>query len=324
MKKIKLFTKNDCYFVLYLLLVAALGILFAQHHDVAELTVHFMQYYVVAAVLLCGMFLWMRASRWIIILNILLVAYFLLPIVKLVPERDVARHEVYEDIAIAQYNVRYNNLRGANIAHWLVQQQTDVVVLQEMTPAIWAAMHELRDAYPYIFEAPQENPFGMVLLSRLPIVRVERKKTPDGWNHYVQAELRTLHHHLPIELVEIHTIPPMPDPYAKQRNEQMLHVATIIADAPSSHAKIVMGDLNCTPYSPWFDAMQQQSQLSNVMQGGNIAGTWPNFVPAWLRIPIDHMLVSRNIELLERRVQQDMGSDHLPIIYKLRVYATGV
>jgi endonuclease/exonuclease/phosphatase family metal-dependent hydrolase len=36
-----------------------------------------------------------------------------------------------------------------------------------------------------------------------------------------------------------------------------------------------------------------------------------------MRIPIDHMLVSCSIGVASRRIERDVGSDHLPVVVDL-------
>jgi len=71
---------------------------------------------------------------------------------------------------------------------------------------------------------------------------------------------------------------------------------------------IIMGDFNLTPWTPVFRRLP-----------GKRAGdprhiyTWDAERP-WLGIPIDHILVGSNIEVIEARVLAGIGSDHRPIM----------
>jgi endonuclease/exonuclease/phosphatase (EEP) superfamily protein YafD len=320
MNRWSLFLRKHLMGMMYGLIMLAILTSVAQLHQFADLSVHFMTHYALCALMLCVLFLLVRAPQRNIIVAALLTVLFTGRSAVLLLPREVVKNEVYEDVTILQYNVRYDNVRGAELAEWIVAQRPDVVVLQEVTPAILSQLKLVDLTYPYRFFAPEEHPFGMVFFSRLPLVQAQRTKTPDGWNHYTQLELQSLKHHIPIDMMELHTIPPMGSERTKERNEHMLHVAQMMADLPPSHAKIMVGDMNITPYSPWFADVEQRSTLNNIMRGVSIEGTWPSFLPSWMRIPIDHMLVSDQIEVLERRVEQDLGSDHMPVIIRLRVY----
>jgi endonuclease/exonuclease/phosphatase family metal-dependent hydrolase len=106
-----------------------------------------------------------------------------------------------------------------------------------------------------------------------------------------------------------------------QRNAELNEI-TVVINQQQESSKILVGDMNITPYSPWFWQLERNTRLNNAMQGKSVTGTWPSFIPAIFRIPIDQMLVSDNIEVIKRHVERSHDSDHLPVVTKLRIYAT--
>ena len=52
------------------------------------------------------------------------------------------------------------------------------------------------------------------------------------------------------------------------------------------------------------------------MQGFGVQPSWPT-KPLILRIPIDHILVSKNIVTARRWIGPETGSDHLPVFADL-------
>lgn len=103
-----------------------------------------------------------------------------------------------------------------------------------------------------------------------------------------------------------------------QRKQELEEISTIITQLPNEH-KILIGDLNTTPYSPYFHELQKNSGLKNAMQGLRIQGTWPSDVPFFLRIPLDHLLVSSKICVIKQAICPNLGSDHMPILSHLRL-----
>ena len=76
-----------------------------------------------------------------------------------------------------------------------------------------------------------------------------------------------------------------------------------------------MGDLNCTPFSPWFDRLLTRGLLRDSAVGLSLKPTWSSG-PWWL--PLDHILLGGKWEVRERRVYEDrLGSDHFPVMATL-------
>ena len=103
-----------------------------------------------------------------------------------------------------------------------------------------------------------------------------------------------------------------------QRKEELEELSNIIFNLPNEN-KILIGDLNTTPYSPYFSQLLKDSGLLNSMQGLRILGTWPADLPFFLRIPIDHLLVSKNIQVVKQEICPHVGSDHLPILTSISI-----
>ena len=81
---------------------------------------------------------------------------------------------------------------------------------------------------------------------------------------------------------------------------------------------LVVGDLNTTPWSPYFKDLLKLGALRNSMKGWGVQTTWPaTSYP--LRIPIDHALHSPGLVILNREIGPDVGSDHLPVILDVHV-----
>ena len=99
-------------------------------------------------------------------------------------------------------------------------------------------------------------------------------------------------------------------------------IGLAIADAVlGAGGSILIGDLNTTMWSPWFGRLCAKSGLSSVRRGFGVLPSWPAPLPAFLRIPIDHCLVSDDLVVTGCRLGSPAGSDHLPLIVDLAVAA---
>jgi len=83
--------------------------------------------------------------------------------------------------------------------------------------------------------------------------------------------------------------------------------------------RLITGDFNLTPWSPWFDKICQTSQTSDAATGFGVATTWQVFPTLIGGLKIDHTLVSDDIGVVDFRVGPDIGSDHRPTIIKFQI-----
>jgi endonuclease/exonuclease/phosphatase (EEP) superfamily protein YafD len=81
---------------------------------------------------------------------------------------------------------------------------------------------------------------------------------------------------------------------------------------------ILFGDLNVTPWSPYFADLLKHGGLKDTSQGRGLFGSWPSWLPG-LRIPLDHCLTSPAILVADKRLGPKVGSDHLPMMIDLIV-----
>jgi endonuclease/exonuclease/phosphatase (EEP) superfamily protein YafD len=79
---------------------------------------------------------------------------------------------------------------------------------------------------------------------------------------------------------------------------------------------VVAGDLNMSPWSPFFRRFMKKSGLKDSEDSFGFQPTWPTYQPI-LYLPLDHVLVSRDIAIVDRRIGAKVGSDHLPVVVDL-------
>jgi len=93
---------------------------------------------------------------------------------------------------------------------------------------------------------------------------------------------------------------------------------------------ILAGDLNMSMWSPYYRRLINKTGLHNTRKGFGILPSWripktykqiPNWLAFFLRIPIDHCLVSRGFEVRNTSIEIETGSDHLPLIVNLSMHS---
>ncbi|MEL6340871.1 MAG: endonuclease/exonuclease/phosphatase family protein [Myxococcota bacterium] len=116
-------------------------------------------------------------------------------------------------------------------------------------------------------------------------------------------------------LIATHPIPPIGPDETLARNAQLVELGKKAAE--SERPVLLVGDLNTTPFSPSFSDLLRHGGFRDSARGHGYAPTWPTFFLP-LSIPIDHALHSSNVEIVDRRVGPNIGSDHYPLVVTVR------
>ncbi|HEU0178738.1 MAG TPA: endonuclease/exonuclease/phosphatase family protein [Blastocatellia bacterium] len=83
---------------------------------------------------------------------------------------------------------------------------------------------------------------------------------------------------------------------------------------------ICVGDLNITPWSPYYHRFIERTELVNVRKGFGLFPSWPTFLFfKWLMLPLDHCLVNEDVRVANVKTREAIGSDHLPLIVELEL-----
>lgn len=113
-----------------------------------------------------------------------------------------------------------------------------------------------------------------------------------------------------------HPLPPGKLDYFAGRNE---HLKLMAADIATRKGRIVLiGDLNVTPWSPYYQDFVDETHLLNARKGFGLQPSWPTVLPP-LMIPIDQFLYSKGMNIRECHTGSRTGSDHLPLVVELSV-----
>lgn len=302
--------------VLTLAMVGVTGLTFvavaARMHWAFDLATHFRVYYVGAFVLLSGAFAigrqWKRAA---------LCALFLAWNVAPIAAGYVRRSEGSSGGPLVRCllaNVLTSNRSHNKLLELVRRENPDVILLLETDQSWLDAVADLRANYPHFREVARSDNFGIAFFSRLPIVLAEITELGDSGLPAIVARLKQAEQS--ITFIGLHTLPPVGARNSSIRNRQLAAAAELASGMSGPVA--LMGDLNITPWSPYFSDLLSRSVLKDSRDGFGIQPTWTARRRIF-RIPIDHVLVSREIEVEDRRVGPNIGSDHFPVIVDLAV-----
>lgn len=208
-------------------------------------------------------------------------------------------------------NVRAGNTDFDAVAQLIETEQPDVVVAVEMTPAWLAALQPALQPWSYRVTAVRDDPFGIGLFSRLPATSSERIDGPPLGLPTVVTTV-TLDDR-PVTIVATHPMIPIGADGYEARNAQLEDIAGLVV---ARDADVLIGDLNTSMWSNTYRRMVATTGMQNVRRGYGVLPSWPTFMPIAM-IPLDHCLVAPGIEVLDVRIGDDVGSDHLPLIVTL-------
>ncbi len=118
-----------------------------------------------------------------------------------------------------------------------------------------------------------------------------------------------------VAVLAIHPLSPSSEFRARQNDRQLLFATEWAAgqDGPT----IVVGDFNATPWSFPFRRLVSSTDLSNSARGFGLDLSNPADGNPLVRVPIDHLLFSDDLAVVDRRLGPAMGSDHFPLTVDL-------
>jgi endonuclease/exonuclease/phosphatase (EEP) superfamily protein YafD len=291
---------------------------FSSQHWFLELFCHFVPFYLLGV--LCGLsiLLLLRSWRWAglglvcVLINLVHLVPWYVPL-----EGNNSATQT-PNLRILHANVLTSNPSKSAFLTLVERTDPDIIVVQEVDAAWEGALQELNEDYPHSVCLARRDNFGIAQYSRIggardpERVRMGEIDLPALMSTFqVNGRLLTL--------FNVHTLPPVGYGAARIRNQQIEALTALVAQHESS--VIVSGDLNATPWSPHYARLEAEGKLNNTRKGFGVLGTWPTGLP--LKIPLDHVLVSSDIQTVSCRVGPHIGSDHLPLIVDLYVPPSG-
>ncbi len=238
------------------------------------------------------------------------------PLVPYILPASVAAEAAGDPLRLMSANVHYRNSDYAALLEQVRREDPDVLGLMEVDRSWLDGLSALEAQYRYTVQRPQEGAYGLALYSKLPIRRLpESPYIEDGFQTAIAVELATGRG--PVTLVLAHVRAPTAPAKARLRNAQFGKLAEMLR-LDGNEAKVLMGDLNTTPWSPYYRQLAATAGMQTAGLGHGYQPTWPAGF-SLLKIPIDHCLVSDALRVAGFRTGADFGSDHLPIVIDLSV-----
>ncbi len=285
-----------------------------------ELLSHFAVQYALALAATGGYFLLRRRPLWAAMaaLALLLPAWRLAPYLPIAdaPTQAAGSHR----LRVMSINVHARNQRHAAVRAEIERFDPDIVFLAESTERWAAALAPLRARYPYVIDGKSESVFSLFLFSRVPLAEASIVELP------ASGRFRTIAARLCpepgggaagcVRLLGVHPPPPLSAGWAAERDAVLAALPGLMA-APGGGPTIVLGDFNCSPWSPVYRDLAAATGLRDSALGFGAGATWfSRWLPLGLKI--DHILIGGGITATAHAIGRDVGSDHYAVVADLQ------
>lgn len=346
MRIYSLIVKRNLSNVLHLaVLIACIGTaigFLGRHWWVFELASHFPVQYLVI-LLTCSLIYLTRAkytTAVIVTVFAFINLYLVVPFDAEVHAKAPSTYRESKQFRALLINVNHGNQSYEKVREFIRLTDADFVVLLEVNEQWLEELQPIKATYPYskiyfhihvhaegqiLFRSTGNFPnsfpgskdrrrlplkdYGIGLISRIPFEDAVIKIIGNMGNPSVTARFNIDGQRF--TLIGTHPDSPVSQARAKNRNQQISALSQYVSSLRGS--VILLGDLNASPWSPYFRDLLAKSGLRDTRAGYGLQPTWPvGFPPFW--IPIDHCLVSPNVIVHNRTIGPDIGSDHYPVL----------
>ena len=291
-------------------------------HPYLELLAHFKVQYLIGSLLLVIGLYWQRNRRWLWVATVCVGLQLGDVIPWFLPGawNSFTGNPDSPSLKILSVNLYYRNQNPNKLLDLIERESPDIVVVQEKTSQWMSQLAPIQAKLPYLEQAPED----LAIFSRTPY----RDRTIFGTRNHSTLAVTLMLDNTPLVVVAAHPPPPKPRLIA-QRNLEFDWITEFVQSQRSP--VVLVGDLNTTMWSPYYQRLERQTGLHNARRGFGILPTWPAPTPfsplpislRWLKhvlwIPIDHVLVSPDLPVRSLRTGDNIDSDHLPVIAELQV-----
>jgi len=294
---------------------------FARQHWIADLCANLrvQQVFAISLVLLLAVLI---RKWWLAVTAGLLIAIHLPWFVNAFPSTG-QKVASAEGITVTSVNVLSGNHEYDRIIADVLDHDPDVVAVIELTPELDVRLRLDLDKYPHAIALPQQfGNFGIGIYSKYPTSNLQVFQSVAEISSIavtvaVQEQDSVVRN---FRVFATHPLPPMNRSQFAQRNDQLRDVARRVKEhrqqLPGVPAMLV-GDLNLTPWSPWFTELQSQSGLIRGINTFTLTPTWYRYSGFPFGLVLDHGLVDQSLVCTDYKVGPSIGSDHRSITIRL-------
>jgi endonuclease/exonuclease/phosphatase (EEP) superfamily protein YafD len=226
-------------------------------------------------------------------------------------------------VTVMTYNVNYQLWNTSAVEQLVRANPADIFGLVEPYKEQAADLRKrVQDIYPHYYRATGGN---LSLFSRYRMIEART----DNLNSLHQSLFATLDiQGRPVQVIVLRPPAPQTIDHFNRRNQVLRSLADYAKQQSSS--LIVMGDFNTTSWSFYLHEFVQRSGLYSAALGHGLHPTWyygthtkvfasTHWLFQFIKIPIDHIFLSKDIQVDQIIAGSSGVSDHRALIGKIRV-----
>ena len=218
-------------------------------------------------------------------------------------------------LSIMVSNVYQYNRSADKCLRVIKKNEPDVVLLVETDEWWLQAVSQLENHYEHKVLHPQDNTYGMLLYSKLPLKDTEIKFLIQDYIPSIHTKVVLRSGEL-VQLYCIHPEPPAPGESIRttERNAEILLVGKMAKECPLP--SVVFGDLNDVAWSYTTKLFLKTSGLLDPRRGRGFYNSF-HAKHLFLRWPLDHFFCSKEFRLVKLQRLEHIDSDHFPMLLKV-------
>ncbi len=220
-------------------------------------------------------------------------------------------------IRVMSFNLLSSNESYAEVIEHIRVMDPDVVFLHEASRPWEVAMESSGLDHAVIRPRSTQLIFGTLVLLRADAPEIVTFGFAEAQPRAVSITYRPRGWPEPVSILSTHPLAPTDEDRASLRDAQLGFASDWAAGRDG--AIVVVGDFNATPWSWPFRRLMADTDLRNSQIGFGLQPSYPTTSAFVLRVPIDHLLHSEDLIVLDRRLGPALGSDHFPLTVDLQL-----
>jgi endonuclease/exonuclease/phosphatase (EEP) superfamily protein YafD len=265
----------------------------------------------VAAAVLLGLGRWRRTAGIVVLaalINLGPVGWLWVPATVQVPASA-------DPLRVLSFNVLAANENYDEVMAYVAEVDADIVFLHESSLP-WEEAAEGADlGYRVVKSRDDDHIFGTLVMVRGD-ARVESFGFTTREPRAVEV-VYTLDSGREVAVLGVHPLAPVGERASGLRDAQLAFAANWASE--QALPTVIAGDFNASPWSHAFRTLLSRGDLRDSQRGFGLQQSFPASSSPVFRIAIDHVVVSGDIEVVNRRIDEPLGSDHFPVVVDLLV-----